>query len=385
MSEVAEVTPTDQNHIQALAIHISFRPITCLLLMFTSSVQSLGAGSQKGMSPAMARFWLSLQILFWALGAFLFFSLLYFPDLGLLLFWNVLIPVAPALLVVATGLWRNVCPLATTTLLPRHLGLSAKKIMPVEWQGKLSLLAVIALYLIVPLRHAIFNTNGQATAVLLFLCALTGISMGLVFDWKSGWCSTLCPVSPVEKLYGENTWMSMPNAHCKECVNCSIPCPDSTPNFHPALSKKTIYHRLSSLLLVGGLPGFIWGWFHVPDHEGIENLMVMLSVYEYPLIGTLVSLFLFLLIKPFTPAHWERKLVGTFAASAVSCYYWYRIPALFGFGRFAKDGLLIDLSTALHHQTITWICVGVTVFFFWWLVWRTPNKRSWSIRPAFKA
>lgn len=353
--------------------------------MANKTVQDFGPGSGKSLSAGKAMTWLILQGLFWVIGAFLFICLTFFPELGLLLFWNLLIPVAPLLLVVSTGLWRNVCPLATTVLLPRHLGLSSKKIMSVKWQGRLGLLAILALYLIVPLRHAIFNTSGHATAILLFTCVITGMGMGLVFDWKSGWCSTLCPVSPVEKLYGENTWMSMPNAHCKECVNCSIPCPDSTPNFHPALSKKTIYHRLSSLLLVGGLPGFIWGWFHVPDHEGIENLMVMLSVYEYPLIGTLVTLFLFLLIKPFTPAHWERKLVGTFAASAVSCYYWYRIPALFGFGRFAKDGLLIDLSTVLHHQTITWICVGVTVFLFWWLVWRRPNKRSWSIRPAFKA
>ena len=34
------------------------------------------------------------------------------PDLGLQLFWGLIIPVVPALLIVAPGLWRQVCPMA---------------------------------------------------------------------------------------------------------------------------------------------------------------------------------------------------------------------------------------------------------------------------------
>ncbi len=348
----------------------------------TNPFPSLEAASTSGRNLVA---WRSAQVLVWLIGAFIFTCLIFYPSLGLLLFWNLLIPVAPALLVLATGLWRNVCPLATTTLLPRHLGISSRKIMSVPWQGKLGLLAVIALFLVVPLRHAVFNTNAQATAILLFACVVIGFGMGLVFDWKSSWCSTLCPVSPVEKLYGENTLRSMPNAHCQECVNCSLPCPDSTPNFHPGLSRKTVYHRLTSLFLIGGLPGFIWGWFQVPDHHGIHDLRTLLSVYQYPFLGMLGSLLVYLLLKPITPAQWERKLVGVFAAAAVSCYYWYRIPALLGFGQFAGDGLLIDLHTRMSSQTVTGICIALALFFFWWLVWRSPNKQSWSIRPAFKA
>ena len=72
-------------------------------------------------------FWKVLQIVFWLIGAALFLVMLINPPLGVLLFWNILIPVAPALLVIATGVWRNVCPLATTALLPERLGLSKKK------------------------------------------------------------------------------------------------------------------------------------------------------------------------------------------------------------------------------------------------------------------
>ena len=71
--------------------------------------------------------WRIAQAAVWLVGTAILVCLLFFPPIGVLLFWNILIPVAPALFVVATGVWRNVCPLATTFLLPRHLGLSKRK------------------------------------------------------------------------------------------------------------------------------------------------------------------------------------------------------------------------------------------------------------------
>jgi hypothetical protein len=68
--------------------------------------------------------WRVVQALVWLAGASILFCLLFFPALGIVLFWDILIPVAPLLLVVFTGVWRNVCPMATNALLPRHLGLS---------------------------------------------------------------------------------------------------------------------------------------------------------------------------------------------------------------------------------------------------------------------
>jgi hypothetical protein len=201
--------------------------------------------------------WRIAQAVVWLIGATIFVCLVFFPPLGVILFWNILIPVAPALIVLAVGLWRNVCPLATTTLQPRHLGLSKRKKMSVSLQGKLGLLSVIALYLIVPLRHPVFNVSGHATAWLLAITTTIGVVMGFFYEWKSAWCSTLCPVHPVEKLYGRNVIGSLPNAHCNQCQKCVVPCPDSTPNMNPQASQKTSYHRLSAILIVGGLPGFI--------------------------------------------------------------------------------------------------------------------------------
>lgn len=327
--------------------------------------------------------WRTVQAIVWMLGVFLLGALLFSPALGLLLFWNILIPVAPFLFVVMTGVWRNVCPLATTVLLPRHLGLSERRILTAEQSGKLGFLAVIVLFVIVPLRHAVFNTNGSATAWLIIILACAGFLLGLFFEWKSAWCSGLCPVSPVEKLYGGNVVHTIPNAHCAQCMNCVVPCPDSTPNIHPLAAQKTTWHRMSGWLITGGLPGFIWGWFHVPDDLSIGDMNSLWAVYAAPLMGMLATLFLYVLLTALLPEKWERKLVACFAAAGVSCYYWFRIPALLGFGRFSNDGLLLDMSATIPAVAVTGFTILITLFFFYWLVFRPFNKHSWAVRPMY--
>ncbi len=327
--------------------------------------------------------WRIVQAAVWLMGAGILFCLLFIPGYGILLFWNILIPVAPALFVTATGVWRNVCPLATTNLLPRHLGLSKRKRLSVTQSGKLNLIAVIALYFIIPLRHAIFNNNGTATAALIISMVFAGIIMGFFYEWKSAWCSGLCPVHPVEKLYGGNVLATVPNAHCNQCMNCIVPCPDSTTNIHPASSSRTIYHKIGGLLIIGGLPGFIWGWFHVPDETKITTLSTLVAVYKMPLEGLMITLAIYIILSAIIRSKFERSLVSIFAASGVSCYYWYRVPALFGFGNFGNDGLLINLSKSLPGWSIPMMTISTTTFFFYWLVFRKQNNKSWLIRPQY--
>jgi hypothetical protein len=334
------------------------------------------------LSPRTRGWWRVLQVAVWLIGLFIFTSLIVAPDLGLLLFWNVLIPVAPALVVVAVGLWRNICPLASIVLLPRHVGLSQRKIMPIRVQARLGLISVIALYLIVPLRHAIFNTNGPATAALISVLALVGVAMGLRYEWKSAWCSTLCPVHPVERLYGSNVIAPMPNAHCDACMNCVVPCPDSTPNMDPQKPSKFWTARLSGLLITGGLPGFVWGWFHVPDHHNLASAADIAQVYAMPMIGLALSLVVYTLLSRVRAVQ-EPWLTRAFAAAAVSCYYWYRIPALFGYSLIAADGVLIDARARVPFWTIETLAVASTLFFVYWLMVRAPNQKSWTVRPAY--
>jgi hypothetical protein len=327
--------------------------------------------------------WRVFQVLVWLAGAAILFCLLFFPTLGVLLFWNILIPVAPALFVFATGVWRNVCPLATMVLLPRHLYLSQRKRLTIAQVGKLNLIAVMALYILVPLRHAVFNNSGTATALLIIALASVGIIMGFFYEWKSAWCSGLCPVHPVEKLYGSNAVVTMPNAHCDKCMNCVIPCPDATTNLYSASPVKTSYHKISEAMIAGGLPGFIWGWFHVPDETRITTAGTFISVYQMPMMGFAVTLVIYSLLLLVMPPKHKLQLISIFAAAGVSCYYWYRIPSLLGFGNFAADGLLINLKNIIPAWIIPATTITLTVLFFYWLVFRKKNNKSWITRPAF--
>lgn len=146
--------------------------------------------------------WTALQTLLLLAGFALAGLLLIRPAAGIAIMWNILIPAAPALVTVAPGLWRNICPMSTFSLLPLRLGFSLRMKMPEKLAAVLGLVSVIALFAIVPLRHVLLNTDGTATFVMLAAAAALAFGLGTLFEGRSGWCTTLCPIHPVEKLYG---------------------------------------------------------------------------------------------------------------------------------------------------------------------------------------
>ncbi len=324
--------------------------------------------------------WRISQVIVWLVGIGILFNLIFYPKLGIHLFWNILIPVAPALLVVAIGVWRNVCPLATSALLPARFNFSKGIKLSRQQTGTLNLISVIALLLIAPLRHTLFDTNGLATAILIISVATLAFAMGSLFEWKSGWCSSLCPIHPVEKLYGQKNGIPLSNAQCGSCFKCVAPCPDSTPGIHPMSVKKNRSHQIAGFLMVGAFPGFIWGWFQVPDATGTITFDELLLAYLWPLLGMLVSGLLFYGVKQIVK---EKTLVPIFSALSVSCYYWFRIPALVGYGMYPHDGMLIDLSGVIPHWLVTFSALAFSAFFFWWFVFRQQKPTRWGTRPAY--
>ena len=329
-------------------------------------------------------YWRISQVLIGSIGLGIFFLLIFIPKIGIHAFWNVLIPVAPALLVLTAGVWRNICPLASTSLISRHFGFSKNKRLKVDQQAKLQLVSVLLLFLIVPLRHTLFDTNGTATAILIGLTALVAFYVSYRYDWKSAWCSGLCPVHPVEKLYGRKSLFALTNAHCKSCVNCISLCPDSTSAIHPLYKKKkSLSNKIAGYLMVGGFPGFIWGWFQVQDYYNTEGLKHIILTYAYPLTAMTISLVIFLLMKKAFAKKYEIIIIDLFATASISIYYWYRLPALFGLGIFPGDGMLVDLS----HSLPTWfpriLQISTTVFFIWWIIFNKKEMASWLIRPPY--
>lgn len=340
-----------------------------------------GKGTAVGNSYQGVLFLKVLQGAFFLIGLVMLFFMLFIPSIGVTLFWNILIPVAPALLVLGAGLWRNVCPLGTTSLLPDRFGLSRNLKLSAQQRDVFNLIAVIALLLIIPLRHVWFNDSGQATAMLIMAIAFVAVLSGFLFERKSGWCSGLCPVHPVEKLYGAGVAFSLPNVHCGTCVHCSVPCPDSTTNLSlkKTKSKESI---ISKYLLVGAFPGYVWGWFQTPDFTGAILWQKILLVYATPLFGSVVTLIGFLVLKTLLGKNRETALLSLSAALTVSCYYWFRLPQLIGFNLQDANSVLVDLSNALPVWTPTLLHLMSSSFFLWWMVIRKKPVRSWSPRPT---
>jgi hypothetical protein len=331
-----------------------------------------------GLSKRSYLAWRFVQLLIWGAGVFTWVALIVKPDLGLHLLWNVLIPVAPALLVVAPGIWRNVCPLGSMSLAPYHFGLSQDKRLSNTWRGRLFLVAFILLVVVIPLRKVALDTNGPLLAAVLALVGVLAIGMGSVFKWKSGWCSSLCLVYPVELLYGANPLISVPNAHCSSCLHCVAPCSESTAGLTPRNAINTGLGRTVGLVLTGFFPGFVWGWYNVPTYPGWEGLESLHIAYGLPYAVGGVTLGLYLIARRVWPDG-EELMASLFAAAAISTYYWFRLPPIFGIGD--PSVAIVDLSGVLPVWSATALRIVAIVAFSWLMVARNGIRRSWETPP----
>lgn len=327
------------------------------------------ASSSRTVSPKSRRVWVALQSVMFTVGVVLVGLLLFWPAAGIALMWNFLIPIAPALVTISPGLWRNVCPMATMHMLPQKLGISRNIRMP-EWGAAgLGLISVILLFVVVPMRRIGLNVDGPLTAIMLLSAAVIAFTMGSLFEMRSGWCTSLCPIHPVERLYGTNPALTFKNARCNLCEGCSNPCPDSTPELSPTVTSGNRLQQFLGNFLVGSFPGFVWGWYQVRDYapDEVDSHAVMIT-YAWPLIACVVTYLVFrcceyvLRHKPDARATLHR----IFAAAAVSTYYWYRLPG--------PASLLPDWFPLVSHLV-------TTPFFFWFIVLRAP-KVSWLKRPV---
>ncbi|MEJ2613185.1 MAG: ferredoxin [Candidatus Thiodiazotropha sp.] len=305
------------------------------------------------------------------------------PTIGLNIFWNVVIPTAPALIVIAPGVWRNICPMATLNLMPQRMGISKQGSLSRHMKARLGFLSLIALFIIVPYRHLSLDTNGERSALMLIAAGLIAFAMGIAFKWRSGWCTTLCPIHPVERLYGISPAKTFKNSRCSHCVRCTSPCPDSTKSMTPAITGPSPLATMSGHLLIGSFAGFIWGWNQLPDFSGTITVTHYLHVYLWPLDSALISLAVYMFLYQWVVLTKEgrRTLIKVFATIAVSTYYWFRIPALAGFGPHPGSGMLYDLTRVLPSWIEHLSHIITTAFFTWFILLRKNKKISWLIRP----
>lgn len=323
--------------------------------------------------------WRVFQAAIWAVGMFIWGALIWKPELGLHLLWNVLIPLAPALLVIAPGVWRNVCPLASLSMAPHHFGLSKNKRMSREWRGRLYLVAFLLLIVVVPLRKVLLDSNGPILAAVLCAVGLLAIGLGVVFQGRSGWCSSLCPVYPVELLYGSQPLVTVPNAHCETCAKCVTPCSDSITGLSPRTAIHTRLARSVGIVLTGCFPGFIFGWYQVSTYTGWEGFRNLGVAYGTPFSAGIVTLSIYLLLRILWPRR-ERTISHVFAAAAVMTYYWFRLPPIFGIGNH-DAAMIVDVSASWPSWSAAALRGLEIVAFSWVFFGRASPRRAWEAAP----
>jgi len=245
------------------------------------------------------------------------------PTLGLPLFWGLIIPALPALFMFAPGFWRNVCPLATSNQVPRRLGVTKALTNQSLSQGAAYPLGIAMLIVAVVARKLLFNDSGVATAALIVGAMAAALVGGLLFKGKSGWCSSICPLLPVQRLYGQTPLVRIANTQCEPCVGCSKNCYDFNPGSAYLADQYDAdpAYRNFRRFFAGVFPGLVLGYYLVPavGQIGAQAVVGQMTVYMA------LSLTLFTLVDLLVGK--TRNIAPVlFAATAFSLYYWFAAP-----------------------------------------------------------
>ena len=249
------------------------------------------------------------------------------PELGMKLLWGLAIPVLPALLVVAPGLWRQICPMATVNQLPRLLSFARARDLPAALKRWAFAISVAMFVGAVALRAPLLNHSPAVVGFGMALVLLVAFAGGVQFKGRSGWCGTFCPLAPVQRTYGQAPLFVVRNGYCEPCVGCQKSCYDFNPR---AAVFSDVYdedprHAAQRRLFMGLLPGLILGYFVqgpvLADGTGLYLLVLMLCCCA--------SAGAYGLAVAFAPAN-PYRIALVFGALALSCFYWFAGPMMVG-------------------------------------------------------
>ncbi len=249
------------------------------------------------------------------------------PELSLKILWNAVIPLLPAVFLIQPEIWRNTCPLATLNVATgRRVG---SRTISADAARRFGAVGILLLLLMVPARRFLFNTDGTALAITIIVVAVLAILLGFVFDMKAGFCNAICPVLPVERLYGQRPLFKAPNAHCAPCTLCTRKgCVDLVP-------LKSVEQTLGESAGAGrwlltpygafaaAFPGFVIGYYTTTD----TVLSAAGSVYAQVglwMLGSYALIAVLALVLKIPGAVATIPIAGL----SIGLYYWFAAPVV---------------------------------------------------------
>lgn len=244
------------------------------------------------------------------------------PPVGLVVLWDIVVPLLPVSFFVAPALWRGLCPLSTLNAWGNRLG--PARTMTEREATVASALGLVLFTVIVPARHLGLNSDGALLAGVLIGIAAIAIAMGAAFESRSAFCNALCPVLPVERLYGQRPAVAVTRGRCARCTVCTPRgCLDlaeskAMPQLLGAARHDHGWLHTPFGIFAAALPGFIVGYGLSPD-VGLDGLR---TVYGATLLGAAMSWTLVSAAVRLTGAKATQAMAAC-AALAGLLYYWF--------------------------------------------------------------
>lgn len=289
--------------------------------------------------------WRSLQACAVLLTVLLIAAFLLKPDEALLVFWNVLIPLLPATFLITPILWRSLCPLASLNMLSN--GAISRHNLTQQALPRVGTAGILLLGIMVPARRFLFNENALALALTVLLIALLAVALGAIFNVRSGFCNAICPVLPVEKLYGQHPLWEMQNPRCSSCSLCTPKgCIDLAPGkslnraLGPSRNSPT-WLKTSYGIFAASFPGFIIGYFTTPDVPFFSASMTYLYILTWAGASYLATLLFVWLLNG--SVKYVLPLLG---ALAIALYYWFAAPQMLSAFALSNNMSILVLRTA---------------------------------------
>jgi hypothetical protein len=307
-------------------------------------------------SSTRSSVWRAAQLVAVGLTGILVIALFVWPDETAYFLWQMVIPLLPAVFLVNPMLWRNICPLASLNTLAGSRA-RARPLAGRQSQTAWSL-GIVLLAILVPARRFLFNTSGPALAVTIMAVGVMAVVAGMLFARRAGFCNAICPVLPVEKLYGQAPLVRVSSARCGDCSVCTpVGCIDlaagKTVNQTLGPARRTAgWVRTPFGAFAAAFPGFIVGYFTVDD----GGLSTAATVYTHIALFAFASFAIVALTAAATKVssrHWLRLLGG----AAFLLYYWYAAPGLAEAYHAGASGPLLIRSGAVLLLAV-WVWKG---------------------------
>jgi len=254
--------------------------------------------------------------------------------------WRGLVPLIPFVLLLNIRIWRNLCPLGRLSEgRPGGDTLSARPRIGV---------AVLLFAAILPVRAAWLANDPMATVVFLGILAGGAWLLGRRRIRRAGFCTTVCPMLPVELLYGQSPVVEVGRGPCDSCSLCTArACPQLSPSAAIAQHLGDARHgtgwtRTPFGAFAAAFPGVIAGFFTGDPATPVAAAATLAFGAFVSWTGVTAAV---MVLRP----RWDRAVLAL-GFGAIGLWSWFALPVVaeaWGWPAGGRAAALIGLVGAL--------------------------------------